>query len=231
MRTTGTSVAAAAQGIITATAKDFPAAALEPLGLEAVHPDGFLLDQLDLSPPPSSRSSATKPPAPGDHRSPRETWRPCLAGQAYPDSPTRSSASWAIPWMAPDRRAAVPTRPVPTHATLSARVHARSTEGAPEDHAHRVLPCRSQHQVSDFLAGCRRPGRFGKEGEERTVYEVVADGTDASEGGPDRPIACSMPMTLARPRTTWPSACAQRKYGCSSGWSTPESLDDRGMRA
>ena len=40
-----------AQGIITANAKDFPAAALEPLGLEAVHPDDFLLDQLDLSPP------------------------------------------------------------------------------------------------------------------------------------------------------------------------------------
>jgi hypothetical protein len=32
-----------AQGIITANAKDFPAAALEPLGLEAVHPDDFLL--------------------------------------------------------------------------------------------------------------------------------------------------------------------------------------------
>jgi hypothetical protein len=40
-----------AQGIITANAKDFPAAALEPLGIEAVHPDDFLLDQLDLSPP------------------------------------------------------------------------------------------------------------------------------------------------------------------------------------
>jgi hypothetical protein len=48
-------VAAAAQGgaqaIITANVKDFPAAALRPLGLEAVHPDDFLLDQLDLSPP------------------------------------------------------------------------------------------------------------------------------------------------------------------------------------
>jgi hypothetical protein len=48
-------VAAAAQGgaqaIITANMKDFPAAALRPLGLEAVHPDDFLLDQLDLSPP------------------------------------------------------------------------------------------------------------------------------------------------------------------------------------
>jgi hypothetical protein len=40
-----------AQGIVTANAKDFPAAALRPLGLEAVHPDDFLLDQLDLSPP------------------------------------------------------------------------------------------------------------------------------------------------------------------------------------
>lgn len=40
-----------AQGIITANIKDFPAAALKPLGLEAVNPDDFLLDQLDLSPP------------------------------------------------------------------------------------------------------------------------------------------------------------------------------------
>ena len=40
-----------AQGVITANAKDFPATALEPFGLEAVHPDDFLLDQLDLSPP------------------------------------------------------------------------------------------------------------------------------------------------------------------------------------
>jgi predicted nucleic acid-binding protein len=40
-----------ADAIITANVKDFPAAALEPLGLEAVRPDDFLLDQLDLSPP------------------------------------------------------------------------------------------------------------------------------------------------------------------------------------
>jgi hypothetical protein len=40
-----------AQAIITANLTDFPAAALGPLGLEAVHPDDFLLDQLDLSPP------------------------------------------------------------------------------------------------------------------------------------------------------------------------------------
>jgi hypothetical protein len=40
-----------AQAIITANVKDFPTAALEPFGLEAIHPDDFLLDQFDLSPP------------------------------------------------------------------------------------------------------------------------------------------------------------------------------------
>jgi hypothetical protein len=40
-----------AQAIITANVTDFPATTLGPLGLEAVHPDDFLLDQLDLSPP------------------------------------------------------------------------------------------------------------------------------------------------------------------------------------
>lgn len=47
-------VAAAIQGgadvIVTANLSDFPAAALGPLSLEAVHPDDFLLDQFDLSP-------------------------------------------------------------------------------------------------------------------------------------------------------------------------------------
>lgn len=36
--------------IVTANLKDFPAAALEAYGIVAVHPDGFLLDQLDLAP-------------------------------------------------------------------------------------------------------------------------------------------------------------------------------------
>lgn len=40
-----------AQAIITANLPDFPATTLSPLGLEARHPDDFLLDQLDLSPP------------------------------------------------------------------------------------------------------------------------------------------------------------------------------------
>ena len=37
-----------AQGIITANVKDFPATALEPLGLEAVHPDDFLLGRAGI---------------------------------------------------------------------------------------------------------------------------------------------------------------------------------------
>jgi predicted nucleic acid-binding protein len=40
-----------AQAIITADLPDFPAETLGLLGLEARHPDDFLLDQLDLSPP------------------------------------------------------------------------------------------------------------------------------------------------------------------------------------
>ena len=40
-----------AQAIVTFNVRDFPGTTLSALGLEAVHPDDFLLDQLDLSPP------------------------------------------------------------------------------------------------------------------------------------------------------------------------------------
>jgi len=47
-------LAAAVRGgaalVVTANLKDFPAAALEPYGIEAIHPDAFLLDQFDLDP-------------------------------------------------------------------------------------------------------------------------------------------------------------------------------------
>jgi predicted nucleic acid-binding protein len=46
-----TAIRGNADAIITANLNDFPATALGPLGLEAVHPDAFLLDQVDLSPP------------------------------------------------------------------------------------------------------------------------------------------------------------------------------------
>lgn len=44
-------IRAGAQAIVTFYLRDFPAVSLSPLGLEAVGPDAFLLDQLDLSPP------------------------------------------------------------------------------------------------------------------------------------------------------------------------------------
>jgi hypothetical protein len=43
-------VRAGAEVIVTANLKDFPTAALAPYGITAVHPDDFLLDQLDLYP-------------------------------------------------------------------------------------------------------------------------------------------------------------------------------------
>lgn len=38
------------QAIVTFNLKDFPSATLEPLGIEAVHPDDFVADLLDLAP-------------------------------------------------------------------------------------------------------------------------------------------------------------------------------------
>lgn len=48
-------VRADAAVIVTANHKDFPASALDPYDLDAVHPDDFLLDQLDLYPIPTLR--------------------------------------------------------------------------------------------------------------------------------------------------------------------------------
>ncbi|HET9689878.1 MAG TPA: PIN domain-containing protein [Acidimicrobiales bacterium] len=39
-----------ADAIVTANVNDFPAAVVDPLGIEIIHPDAFLLDQLDLAP-------------------------------------------------------------------------------------------------------------------------------------------------------------------------------------
>jgi hypothetical protein len=82
-----------AQGIVTANAKDLPAAAPKSLGLEAVHPDDFLLDQLDLSPPTHLQVIREQAAHSRRLRLPRETLPPFSAGQAFQTSPTRSSAS------------------------------------------------------------------------------------------------------------------------------------------
>jgi len=43
-------IAAQVHTIVTFNLKDFPASALEPWEIEAIHPDDFLLNQLDLAP-------------------------------------------------------------------------------------------------------------------------------------------------------------------------------------
>jgi hypothetical protein len=43
-------VAASSELVVTFNLSDFPAEACEPLGVEAIHPDDFLLDLHDLSP-------------------------------------------------------------------------------------------------------------------------------------------------------------------------------------
>jgi hypothetical protein len=75
---------------------------LKPLGLEAVHPDGFLLDQLDLSPPTllqvirEQAAHTRRPPlAPRDLAT-------LLSRAGFRTSPTRSSASWPPLSTAPD---------------------------------------------------------------------------------------------------------------------------------
>ncbi len=48
-------VRADAAVIVTANIKDFPPPALQPYDIDAVHPDDFLLDQLDLYPAQTTR--------------------------------------------------------------------------------------------------------------------------------------------------------------------------------
>jgi hypothetical protein len=43
-------IRAGAQAIVTANLKDFPAEKLAPFGLEAIHPDDFVLNCIDLAP-------------------------------------------------------------------------------------------------------------------------------------------------------------------------------------
>ena len=43
-------IRAGAQAIVTLNLKDFPKEQLEPFGLEAVHPDDFVLSSIDLAP-------------------------------------------------------------------------------------------------------------------------------------------------------------------------------------
>jgi hypothetical protein len=49
-------IRAKADAIVTFNLADFPAASLEPYGVEAIHPDDFLICQFDLNPPAVCRA-------------------------------------------------------------------------------------------------------------------------------------------------------------------------------
>ncbi|MEV8442963.1 PIN domain-containing protein [Actinosynnema sp. NPDC051121] len=69
-------LAAAVRGdaavIVTANTKDFPVSALDPYDIDAVHPDDFLLDQLDLYP---GRTMQCLREQIADYRNPKVTER------------------------------------------------------------------------------------------------------------------------------------------------------------
>lgn len=73
-------VVANADLIVTANLKDFPASALAPFGIEAIHPDAFLLDIHDLYP------SAT-----------HAALEAMLAANARPPASTRELAAYLRP--------------------------------------------------------------------------------------------------------------------------------------
>ena len=122
-------VAAAIRGgadaIITANLADFPAMALGSSGLEAVHPDDFLLDQLDLSPPTilqvihEQAARTRKPPL-----TPRDL--ATLLGRAgIPGFADEILRLMSAPWTAPNR-------PAP-HVTTAHNDHTNeSLDGIPE---------------------------------------------------------------------------------------------------
>lgn len=73
-----------AEVIVTFNLKDFPAAALEPYDISVVHPDAFLLDQLDLYPEATLTAVVE---AVGDRNNPPETIHDFLKklGKLTPD--------------------------------------------------------------------------------------------------------------------------------------------------
>lgn len=70
-------IRADAQAIVTFNVDDFPGETLSAVGLEAVHPDDFLLDQLDLPRQLSCRSFRNKQPTPASLAYRHTTSRNC----------------------------------------------------------------------------------------------------------------------------------------------------------
>lgn len=75
------------------------------MGIQVLHPDNFLLDQLDLAPRIVPESFGSKRPAPTDQRSRRLTSSPDSHEQVFQCSPTKPGAScdaYAAPFRAPE---------------------------------------------------------------------------------------------------------------------------------
>jgi predicted nucleic acid-binding protein len=96
-----------AAAIVTANLSDFPPEARNPYDIAAVHPDGFLLDQLELSRGPTRRclhelvAARQRPPRPAMSSSPTSP-RPCHASararaEAIPHSTPPVTLSGSIP--------------------------------------------------------------------------------------------------------------------------------------
>jgi hypothetical protein len=69
-----TAVISNAQAIVTLNLKDFPPEACEPLAIEPLHPDRFLLDLYGLTHKRSMARSRDRPQCCGGHRC---AWRSC----------------------------------------------------------------------------------------------------------------------------------------------------------
>ena len=84
-------IRAGAEVIVTFNIRDFPEAALKPYDTVAVHPDDFLLDQLDLYPGPTMHALSRQ--AAAHRREPKTVAAslPCWSVPGSPRSPPRSA--------------------------------------------------------------------------------------------------------------------------------------------
>jgi hypothetical protein len=97
-----------AEVIVTFNVRDFPEPALKPYDILAVHPNDFLLDQLDLYPASPSTSSNNRQPPTDANPPPSPDCYPYSNALAYPDSRPKSAVtSGSTPIIGPVLRQAL----------------------------------------------------------------------------------------------------------------------------
>jgi len=87
-----TAMGGRADAIVTANFGDYPMDVLGPLSIEVVHPNDFLLDQLDLPRGSCSTSSESKPPTHREWRRGCESYGPDR--NAAPQKPCVQQYTW-----------------------------------------------------------------------------------------------------------------------------------------